>query len=845
MREGLVSRLEQLSVYQHSQNGVNSMVLSHRIISLRGTIFHVLTRTVDAGLDYTNRTNFIAHHVVFQPHELHGACSPADFILYWPGWLSGWEGDPGWTDDQAASLHGVQNTTSLPAENWAGWSGHAGNASLLLESGKARDVALVAEPGQESALVYLFAESLLLLNEDRNGKGSQWQIPFTTFFQSKDEVADFRWRGVWPEVNRTKAERGALVLDLRNPSSFPVTTGPLAEWASTGIAPKPVLSPEIAPAAETQPAETEEIAAVSVPKSRQPRTDTVSQVSRKKRQPEYIAEEREEDWQSWFWKWKLVILAGLAVIALAAGMGVSMLVTMLNRPNQDSGIILSGPDLSQRQIPSTNMANSVPGKNTTSNPFQSPLSDKSSTPTNSLSNLAPLPANSTSSSVVVKSPSNVETKTNAPPIVPVLPVLRDETAASISHALDTLPQGEVFLILKDQSNLDTTPLPNDLTTKLVAWKDACHYSISTSGFSPTGTSKPVSSQDQFVLSVSRDRHAYYSTQGIRIENQGIDETFYICFTNGAVTISVIIVNPSNAAKMYHLSKSLVQLGADNVSINKSLADYFSKWHIYDPNLKPLQLRLQMAPNKGVHSDAFTISWKDSLADAQTDLAKQNAREQNDEKNIKIKKEIDAISFSDVPPPLIVDDKVKTMLNFITGGTANSNPKYPLLVVYANELLKSLSTQHGDFRSNHNLPTTTDAAAVKTWLSDVSSAIQKDLEAQGAGFPEEDSSKLKTSIDTLCSDWKKHFVDSPNLADLLKITADSVDSVINAANDLATVNQQIEKDKAAAQPILPGDIQSVAIVMASQDTDPGTPLVLFDDGTANYAQVAPPINGGGK
>jgi hypothetical protein len=122
MREGLIARLEQLSVFQHVANGTHPVVLSHRIVNLRNSTFHVLSRIADAGLDYTNRTNFIAHHVVFQPHEIHGGCSPADFLLHWQGWKSEWVDAPSWTNDTSANPHLISQRIILPAKNWEGWA---------------------------------------------------------------------------------------------------------------------------------------------------------------------------------------------------------------------------------------------------------------------------------------------------------------------------------------------------------------------------------------------------------------------------------------------------------------------------------------------------------------------------------------------------------------------------------------------------------------------------------------------------------------------------------------------------------------------------------------------------
>jgi len=69
MRDALMLQLEKLSYYQHLSlsGGQERPIYCCRILDLRGSRYHVLTRIQDAGLDFTGRTNFIAHHLVFAP----------------------------------------------------------------------------------------------------------------------------------------------------------------------------------------------------------------------------------------------------------------------------------------------------------------------------------------------------------------------------------------------------------------------------------------------------------------------------------------------------------------------------------------------------------------------------------------------------------------------------------------------------------------------------------------------------------------------------------------------------------------------------------------------------------
>ena len=78
MREALMLQVERFSYYQHLSlsGGQERPIFACRVVDLRGSRFHVLSRIQDAGLDFTGRTNFIAHHLVFTPEEVQQSASP-------------------------------------------------------------------------------------------------------------------------------------------------------------------------------------------------------------------------------------------------------------------------------------------------------------------------------------------------------------------------------------------------------------------------------------------------------------------------------------------------------------------------------------------------------------------------------------------------------------------------------------------------------------------------------------------------------------------------------------------------------------------------------------------------
>src|SRR5688572_8565406 len=96
MATSLAERLEALSGYRHAHppgHPHNPVVHSHLVLKVGGQRLHVLSRIADAGLDYSQRTNKLAHHVAFDVAELSPA-GPA-WVLAQPGFSeTTWSGSP-------------------------------------------------------------------------------------------------------------------------------------------------------------------------------------------------------------------------------------------------------------------------------------------------------------------------------------------------------------------------------------------------------------------------------------------------------------------------------------------------------------------------------------------------------------------------------------------------------------------------------------------------------------------------------------------------------------------------------------------------------------------------------
>ncbi|HUS33838.1 MAG TPA: hypothetical protein VM680_00665, partial [Verrucomicrobiae bacterium] len=167
LREALIPRIEKLSYYTPEGNS-SAVICAHRILDLRGMHFHVLSRIVDAGLDFTKRRSFLAHHLIFEPDELPASASPAEIFLQWKGWVESWTGDPQWLEDNRP----------VPATA----------TGRECEIAKADVWVTGDETGRKN-----FLQSLV-------EAGADWNITFTNCFQPGDHADDFDIKAAWPST---------------------------------------------------------------------------------------------------------------------------------------------------------------------------------------------------------------------------------------------------------------------------------------------------------------------------------------------------------------------------------------------------------------------------------------------------------------------------------------------------------------------------------------------------------------------------------------------------------------------------------------------------------------------
>ena len=202
-------QLEKFCYYQHLSlsGGQERPIFASRVIDIRGTRFHVLSRIQDAGLDFTGRTNFIAHHLVFAPEEIRRFPTPPGILRDWPGWVKSWTKEPQMLENENwAELTALAGKTNVPARTWQRITGDAVNAYGLLEARAGASFRVDDQP--DETVLGLLAESLELLevrDARRDFRLAAWNYTFTTSMQEQDNPADFRWRCIHsdnPAANR-------------------------------------------------------------------------------------------------------------------------------------------------------------------------------------------------------------------------------------------------------------------------------------------------------------------------------------------------------------------------------------------------------------------------------------------------------------------------------------------------------------------------------------------------------------------------------------------------------------------------------------------------------------------
>jgi len=178
----------------------------------------VLSRFVARGLDYTQRDNRLAHHLIFTAEEAALLAPPAALAARWKGWLAEWSGAPAWLEGETRPLALEPAAPLSPAVTWREQAGTGAKAAWLVDATGATAVGL-RNPPANATLLKLFAESSALI-----GKAA-WHATFTTDARITGETG-FMWAA--------HAERPATI-DFVEARTLPAPTGDLARQAAAGL----------------------------------------------------------------------------------------------------------------------------------------------------------------------------------------------------------------------------------------------------------------------------------------------------------------------------------------------------------------------------------------------------------------------------------------------------------------------------------------------------------------------------------------------------------------------------------------------------------------------------------
>lgn len=230
-------RLESLSGYRHvfqpgeDRDADNPVCHSHVRFTVGGRLLHVVSRIAAYGVDYSQRTNKLAHHIVVDRPPPGGPVP----LLQSGAFLHSWDGVCR-TKSQGPSLQGSAIAASI-CHRWETVTGDAGWGGLLAAawaSSASKPLWIVFELSQSKELLALIGESIALLPES-----TRWDATFSTYCTNLPPDVECRVRCVLSgsDEARMAAARGT-VIHLGKKQGEP----PKSSWveaARTGHYPSP------------------------------------------------------------------------------------------------------------------------------------------------------------------------------------------------------------------------------------------------------------------------------------------------------------------------------------------------------------------------------------------------------------------------------------------------------------------------------------------------------------------------------------------------------------------------------------------------------------------------------
>lgn len=221
MSEKLALCVEKCGTYDHDVMRANP-VFSHRKIWLGDKNYHILSRITDSGADYTNRSNYIADHLVLTEEETQLVPSPAQAILEFDGWLDSYEGAPKFLE--SVPIKKSAQKFAPPASMWQDYFSDAGKAALMLSE----SVDIYANPEDGKTLLKLFAQASALCTPE----AKSWDYTFTTSICRGENPQDFSWK-VYTNIPPEIASANSSAINLTSKKAPPAPNTPAAVFART------------------------------------------------------------------------------------------------------------------------------------------------------------------------------------------------------------------------------------------------------------------------------------------------------------------------------------------------------------------------------------------------------------------------------------------------------------------------------------------------------------------------------------------------------------------------------------------------------------------------------------
>lgn len=190
-----------------------------RTLEAGGRNWCVLSRFVARGLDYTQRDNRLAHHLIFSLEEAAVLPPPAAIAGRWKGWRDEWTGAPTWLEGEDRPLHLETQTPLTPAVTWREETGTGAKAAWLIGAAGPAAVGLLNPPATPR-LLRLLAEASALLGK------SAWAATFTT-----DATTTGTDGFLWTVHNAA----APATVDFAVAKSLPAPSGDMARQAAAGL----------------------------------------------------------------------------------------------------------------------------------------------------------------------------------------------------------------------------------------------------------------------------------------------------------------------------------------------------------------------------------------------------------------------------------------------------------------------------------------------------------------------------------------------------------------------------------------------------------------------------------